>query len=256
MKKITVLLSLCFSIGFLHSVSLNYDKALRNLKGVKAYEKGDQPNAKENFENNSIKDPKDGRLHYNLANSYYRQNDLSNAEQEYQRALKDRNFNDKSSALQNLGNVYFQQRDFKKALENYKASIMEDPQNQDARYNYELAAKFLDRQQNQQQQQNQDQNQDQKKDDKKNDKQQQQQDQQNKEQQEKQQQQQQQQQQQSDQKNNEQKEKEKQQMKKEGQSKDDKEMEDMLKAVMDKEKQEMKKRKEIKETRRKSGKYW
>ena len=132
----------------------------------------------------------------------------------------------KSQILQNLGNIKFQQKDYKNAIKYFREALIENPKNEDARFNYELTSKFLQKQQQQEQQQNQDENND---DDEKE---------QNEEQQQEQQEQQQQQQ------NEEQKEK-----------KED--AEQMLKAVMQKEKEDMKKEKEkLKVDKIKGGKFW
>ena len=114
----------------------------------------------------------------------------------------------------------------------YRNALIEDPANEDARYNYELTARLMNRQQQQKQQS---------KDDKeKKDKQ--------KEQQENQQKQQQDQQQ-----------KEEEQQKQEQQKKDQKkeDAEKMLKALLQKEKEEMKKEKaKLNIDKAKKGKYW
>ena len=53
--KLLLLIFMLISINTLFSEVLSYDKAIRNLKGVKAYEKDDFANSEENFKQNSIK---------------------------------------------------------------------------------------------------------------------------------------------------------------------------------------------------------
>ena len=226
---------------------VNYDKVIRNLKGVKSYEKEDFENSERNFERNAIKYPKDSRLHFNQANAQVKNGLLQEAEQNYKLALNNERFKDRSKALQNLGNVKFLQKDYKNAIKNYRDALVQDPQNSDARYNYELAAKMLQRQQEQKQkhEQNKDDNED---ENEEKDKQEQQQ------QQEKQDDEQKQEQQKQDEQKQDEKQKSQEQKLKE-QKKED--AEKMLKALLQKEKEEMKKEKEkMNVDRTKTGKYW
>ena len=248
MKAKPIILSiLLLSFSTLFSDVVNYDKVIRNLKGVKSYEKEDFENSEENFKRNAIKYPKDSRLHFNQANAQVKNGLLEEAEQNYKLALNNKKFKDRSKALQNLGNVKFLQKDYKNAIKNYRDALVEDPQNIDARYNYELAARMLQRQQEQKQQQQQNKHDNDEKDEEKDEqKQQQQQDKQDDNQKEKQ------------QKQDEQKQDEKQksqEQKLKEQKKED--AEKMLKALLQKEKEEMKKEKEkLNVDRTKTGRYW
>ncbi len=246
--KLIILLILLLSFSTLFSDVVNYDKVIRNLKGVKSYEKEDFENSEDNFERNAIKYPKDSRLHFNQANAQVKNGLLEEAEQNYKLALNNENFKDRSKALQNLGNVKFLQKDYKNAIKNYRDALVEDSQNLDARYNYELAARMLQRQQEQkqQQQQNNDDSDDKEEKEKQEQQQQQQQDKQDDEQKEKQQK-------QDEQKQDEKQESQEQKLKE--QKKED--AEKMLKALLQKEKEEMKKEKEkMNVDRTKTGKYW
>ena len=247
-KKIVFLFIMLLFLSTLFSDIVNYDKAIRNLKGIKSYEKEDFDSSEESFKRNSIEYPKDARLHYNQANAQVKKGMLEEAEQNYKLALNNDQFKDRSKALQNLGNVKFLQKDYKNAIKNFRDSLVEDPENIDARYNYELAARMLQRQQERKQQQRQ--NKDDKNDkDKEKDKQKQQQqkqdqkDDKNKEQQQK----------QDEQKQDEKQKSQEQKLKE--QKKED--AEKMLKALLQKEKEEMKKEKEkMNVDRTKTGKYW
>ena len=246
--KLIILIILLISFSTLFSDVVNYDKVIRNLKGVKSYEKEDFENSEENFKRNAIKYPKDSRLHFNQANAQVKNGMLEEAEQNYKLVLNNDKFKDRSKALQNLGNVKFLQKDYKNAIKNYRDALVEDSQNLDARYNYELAARMLQRQQEQKQKQEQNKDDDENKDEEK----------------EKQEQQQQKQEKQDDeqkdkqQKQEEQKKDEKQksqEQKLKEQKKED--AEKMLKALLQKEKEEMKKEKEkLNIDRTKTGKYW
>lgn len=245
--KLIILLIPVLSFCTLFSDVVNYDKVIRNLRGVKSYDKEDFENSERNFERNAIKYPKDARLHFNQANTEVKNGKLEEAEQNYKLALNNKNFKDRSKALQNLGNVKFLQKDYKNAIKNYRDALVEDPQNLDARYNYELTARMLQRQQEQKQQQEQNKdNQDEKDEEKEKQDQQQQDNKQDDKQEEKQQKQ--------DEKQQDEKQKSQEQKLKE-QKKED--AEKMLKALLQKEKEEMKKEKEkLNVDRTKTGRYW
>jgi len=232
--KLLIPLILLLSLGTLFSDIINYDKVIRNLKGVSYYKKENFENSEENFKTNAIKYPKDARLHFNQANAQVKNGMLEEAEQNYKLALNNKQFNDRSKALQNLGNVKFLQKDYKNAIKNYRDALVEDPTNLDARYNYELAARMLQRQQEQKQKQEQnkdDENKDEENKDEEKEKQ---------------------------IKQDEQKQDEKQksqEQKLKEQKKED--AEKMLKALLQKEKEEMKKEKEkMNVDRTKTGRYW
>ena len=242
-KKI---LFIFLTVSFL-SVSVNlsaeiltYDKAIQNLKGIKHYNKNNFQDSEKKFSDNAIRYPDDNRLYFNQGNAQYKNGKLEDAEHSYNLTLKNQDFSETSKSFQNLGNIKFQQKDYKRAIEHYRNSLIEDPQNMDARYNYELAAKMLQRQQQEKQQQNKnDENKDQEKKEQQKDQQQQkQQDQEKK----------------DEQKQEEQKKQQQQDMKKD-QKKED--AEKMLQALLQKEKEEIKKEKQkMNVDKAKHGKYW
>ena len=250
MRKLIFLTFILFSVTLLSDV-LTYDKVLKNLKGTKHLEKGEFEESEKKYSENALENPKDGRMHYNLGNAQMKSGKLEDAENSYNMALRDKKFESKSEVFQNLGNVKFEQKDYQNAIVNYRNALVEDPQNIDARHNYELAARFLQKQQNQEQQQSQDQDQDKDKEKKEQEEQQQSQDQEKKEDK-------QEQQKQEEQKSDEQKKQEQQQMKE--QKKKDQEKKDaeqMLKALLEKEKEEMKKEKaKLNVDKAKKGKFW
>ncbi len=244
--KILLIISIIFISFSLFSEVLNYDKVITNLKGIKEFEKEDFTESEKEFRKNSINHPRDGRLHFNLGNSHYKNGKYEDAENDYNLALKDKDFSDKSSVYHNLGNLKFQQQDYKNAIKHYRNSLIENPENSDARYNYELTARMLERQQQQQQQQ--ENQQDQENQEKNEDQQNQQQDQKEK------------QEQQDKKQEQKQEQKENQEQKKQQQMKKDQKKEDaekMLNALLAKEKEEMKKEKmKMNVDKAKKGKYW
>lgn len=223
MRNLLIFLFILISFNLFAEV-LTYDKVFTNLKGIKFYNNDNFEESEKKFSENSINYPKDSQLHFNQGNAQYKNGKLEEAENAYSMTLRDENFKDKSKAYQNLGNVKFQQKDLKNAINNYRNALIENPSNEDARYNYELTARLMNRQQQQKQQSKDD------KEKKDEQKEQQQQDQQ-------------------------QKKDEEQEQQKKDQKKED--AEKMLKALLQKEKEEMKKEKaKLNIDKAKKGKYW
>jgi len=106
---------------------------------------------------NSPTSPKEndlGKLYYNLGVSYYKLNDLKKAAESFENAslfLNDGKI--KSQAYYNQGLVAFKNRDYKTSKEMFKKSILLNPEDDDARYNYEIVKKLEEKQKNDQQQQ-------------------------------------------------------------------------------------------------------
>jgi len=238
--KVIIILSVLLSLTALNTEILTYEKVLKNLKGINDYKDNKFDRSEESFNENSINHPQEGILHYNLGNSQYKNGKFAEAENSYKLALRDENLENSSDVFLNLGNTKFQQQDYKNALKNYRNSLIENPQNQKARYNYELASRFLQQQQ-QQQNQNNDQNKEEKQNkQKQNDEQQQKQDKDKQEQKQK------------GEQNQQQQQKKKEEMKKEKEN-----AEKILKALLAKEKEEMKKEKrKMNVDKAKKGKYW
>ncbi len=245
MKNKVIVFTLILLTSGLFAEILSYDKVIKNLRGIKNYNDGNFSEADKKFQDNSIAYPDDATLQYNLGNTRYKTGNLEQAENSYKLALKDRNFKNRSKAFQNLGNVKFQSKDYQNAIKHYRNALIEDPHNQEARYNYELAARYLQRQKKQNNQKDQNDKQDQKKQNK--NKQQKKDQDQNKEKQK-----------QDQPKKDQQKQKEQKKSKaKQAKEKKKKDAEKILKALLQKEKEEMKKEKEkMNVDKTKTGKYW
>ena len=98
----------------------------------------------------------DFTAHYNLGNALYKRKQYDEASAEYQKAAAlAKNSNDKLAALYNQGNVKMQQNEPEKAAELYKQALKQDPYNETARKNYEIAMLKKQEKEEQQQQKNQ-----------------------------------------------------------------------------------------------------
>ena len=143
-------------------------------KGKTAYENGSYNEARSYYENILRSRENDNAAKYGLGVSAYKQNDIEGALS----ALKETtNTDDKilaSKSYYNLANILRESGEMEESLEYYKKSIVLNPDDKDAKINYELLKQTLKQQQDQQQdQQQQDQQQDQQQQDQQQDQQQQ-----------------------------------------------------------------------------------
>ena len=128
-------------------------------KGKTAYENGNYNDARLYYENILRSRENDNAAKYGLAVSAYKQNDIEGALS----ALKETtNTDDKilaSKSYYNLANILRESGEMEESLEYYKKSIVLNPEDKDAKINYELLKQTLNQQQDQQQQDQQQQDQ-------------------------------------------------------------------------------------------------
>ena len=123
-------------------------------KGKTAYENGNYNDARLYYENILRSRENDNAAKYGLGVSAYKQNDIEGALS----ALKETtNTDDKvlaSKSYYNLANILRESGEMEESLEYYKKSIVLNPEDKDAKINYELLKQTLKQQQDQQQQTN------------------------------------------------------------------------------------------------------
>ncbi|SKC85619.1 tetratricopeptide repeat protein [Ohtaekwangia koreensis] len=83
-------------------------------------------------------------LQLNLAHSYFQLNDTANAVITYESLTGSKQSEVRSKAQQQLGILNYRKQKFEEALNNFKLALKANPDNMDARYNYELLKKKLD----------------------------------------------------------------------------------------------------------------
>lgn len=101
-----------------------------------------------------------------FAHTQYQLKDTTEAVNNYQKLAESTNPRISSIAEQQLGQVLFDKKQYEPALEHYKKALKQNPANEDARYNYELLKKLIQKQKDQQKQNQDQQNKDQQNKDK------------------------------------------------------------------------------------------
>lgn len=168
MKKYTLMLLGLFLYSCLVALPFEFQKSYTNSKGIKAAKAQQKDKAFSLFNDNAVRYPEDGRLQYNLGTGFYQKGQYDQAIKAWQSTLDSKKQPAPSQTWYNIGNAYYQKQEWQNALKAYKQSLLADPKNQNARYNYELVKRQLQQnqqqqQQNQQQQQQKPQQQDRKK---------------------------------------------------------------------------------------------
>jgi Ca-activated chloride channel family protein len=147
------------------------------------YEKRRYAEAEVEYRKALEKNPASREAHFNLGNAQYRQDRFEEAKRAYSAALTGTTApHEQAAVYHNIGNALFKAGKFKESAEAFKQALRLNPDDDDTRYNYQLAIDRLKNQQNQQQQkqdqkndqkdqdqqQNQQENQEQKKQDQQN----------------------------------------------------------------------------------------
>ena len=158
MKKYK-LLFVVLSFGMMNAQN-NFEKKSNNLvfDGNIEFEKKDLELAEYKFRKAKAIDSFNYNAPYNLGNSLYKNKLSVDAELMYKKALKiDASKENKHKGFHNLGNTYMQKEDYQNAVNAFRSALLNNPDDEETRYNYVLAKELLKKQN-----QNKDNNKDQK----------------------------------------------------------------------------------------------
>lgn len=103
-----------------------------------AYEK-----AMQSYTEAQIEDPDSLILHYNLGNVLYQQGAYETAIAEFEQVVSADDPVLAALAYYNLGNACFRLKKYDTAIEHYKNALLANPRDEDAKFNLELARRFL-----------------------------------------------------------------------------------------------------------------
>lgn len=139
MKNLLLYILLTFSLAV---SAQEKDKTLPDAN--EEYKQNKFVDAEANYRISQSKFPKKATASYNLGNTIYRQNQVSEAKFAYGKAIKDAKTRpEKHKAYHNLGNVFMKEKDYSQAVEAYKQALRNDPTDDETRYNYAYAKQKL-----------------------------------------------------------------------------------------------------------------
>ncbi len=115
----------------------------KNSEGIKAYEEKLYNKALEKFLSAKGIKPSSPELKSNTASALFNLNKYQEALEEFSKIDPEKRGISGSDFFYNLGNTYFRLNKFKEALENYKKSIILDPEDINAKKNFELTLKKI-----------------------------------------------------------------------------------------------------------------
>jgi Ca-activated chloride channel homolog len=128
--------------------------ALRNQKGIAAYDQGKFAAALEQFLSAKGLKPASQELLNNTAAALYQLKKYQEAVDEFSRVDPSKLGADAADLHYNLGDAYFRLGRFPQALESFKRCLLKSPDDVQAKKNFELTLKKIREQQQQQQGQN------------------------------------------------------------------------------------------------------
>ncbi|MDI9256024.1 MULTISPECIES: tetratricopeptide repeat protein [Flavobacterium] len=117
----------------------------KNLpQGNEAFAEKKYAEAEAEYRISESKNPKKSIASYNLGNAVYRQNQATEAKYHFATAAKNaKTKQEKHRAFHNLGNTLMKDKDYANAVEAYKNALRNNPADEETRYNFALAKKFL-----------------------------------------------------------------------------------------------------------------
>ncbi|MBI3585691.1 MAG: VWA domain-containing protein [Ignavibacteriales bacterium] len=119
--------------------------------GNEAYEKTKFTDAEIEYKKALEKEPTSKEAQFNLGNAHYKQQRFDEALRAYSNfAAAAKNPTEQAMALHNTGNSLFKTNKLPESLEAYKQALKLNPNDDDTRYNYQLAKERLKQNQNQQ----------------------------------------------------------------------------------------------------------
>lgn len=123
--------------------------------GLKYYKEKKFEEAKQYYEHVLETRENDAAASLGLGASQYQLGDIPNAVKSFEDALRSKNTNIQDRAYYNLGNVLFGQQRMEESIAFFRKALELNPNDDDAKFNYELA-KYITQQQQEQNQENQD----------------------------------------------------------------------------------------------------
>lgn len=157
---------LIFFLTSLNSIVFSQKSEAKDyiIAGNQSYQIKDYAKAEIQFKNALREDNTSIKANYNLGNTLYHQQRYDEARAHYDKVIQNPSASkaDKHKAFHNIGKSYLDQNNPEKAVVNLKEALKLNPYDEETRYNYALARKLLEKQQQEEKDQNDQENSDEK----------------------------------------------------------------------------------------------
>ena len=107
-------------------------------KGLKEYNNNNFQEAREYYESVIEKKSDDQAAHFGLGVSAYRQGDMQSAMEAFDEIIRNNNPELKAESYYNMGNILYEQQMTEESMTLYKKALMINPNDSDAKFNYEM----------------------------------------------------------------------------------------------------------------------
>lgn len=120
------------------------------IAGNQHYMSGNYSKAEAQYKTALSEDRNSTKANYNLGNALYQQKRYDEARTHYDKVIHQKNSTraEKQMAYHNIGKSYLDEDNPEKAVANFKEALRLNPYDEETRYNYALARKLLEKQQN------------------------------------------------------------------------------------------------------------
>ena len=123
-------------------------------KGMKEYKRNNFAEARKYYESVLEERKDDSAANFGLGVSAYQQGDIKSAMEAFDRILRDDEPELKAKSYYNMGNILYEQQRSEESLAFFKKALELDPDDTDAKFNYEILKYHLQPQEQQQQNDN------------------------------------------------------------------------------------------------------
>jgi Ca-activated chloride channel family protein len=139
--------------GGADAITLRDDVHANLARGNKYYDAGEHDKALQRYQEAEGLDSTSAVPHFNAGDALFRLGNYKDGAMEFLKSAASETDSIKSMSYYNLGNTMYKANDLQSAVEAYKRSLLINPDDQDAKYNLELALRVKDQKEQQSQQQ-------------------------------------------------------------------------------------------------------